>query len=650
MNGQGIHGHYSLASDGSHSTRPWLSPKMILSSRQIPPTMAMRRVPSSSTTPTLSSNSTEFAARYGFRHLLESPLPSPALPSIIPRHGKKPHPQRFRRSLRLLLQVCFWFGTLLAVYWIALALLRAAIPPLANGSMDYKVRKDEALPRDPAVVEIIDSGGRPKWTVSIPPNLAFPLRPSDYANICHQAHQISERLRASNSLSGHHLHAGSYDSYRKDTNFIDIAEAERHNLLPVPKQEELGSKTKAVGELIEKESIDEDMENSRHSDGNVCGRSLTYVLEPADAGLGTTLMGLWMSYGLAQKEGRAFFIDDTNWYLISRAFQFSICAKTYRRAYGKYTTFFKPPPLPSCFPPLASHRVPCPLQARHIVVSAATTLWTFGDAFMKGHLDSNKPDQLRQKPIFSLLRAGHDALFHLSHSDAGYLSARMSELSRQIHSQGGIAVGLHIRHGDRHPWEFQYEKSYIPYSAYVHAAHTMMVSTFASRISQNPTFLAASKLVLASDDPDVFEAPELQTALRAQSHILLASKSTLDAAQGISTSPSSYPNKFVEGNVGWEGGFFSNVFWGLGSTAAKLVAARGGREEREKPGEVSLRLRELVARAYLLDLKVVGSADGVVCGVSSVGCRLLGVMVGWEGVVHGQWRNVDGLFGWQAFA
>lgn len=178
----------------------------------------------------------------------------------------------------------------------------------------------------------------------------------------------------------------------------------------------------------------------------------------------------------------------------------------------------------------------------------------------------------------------------------------------------------------------------------------MMTSTFTSQLAQNPTFLTASKLILASDDPDVYEAPELQTAARAQSRILLASKSTLDAAQGLSASPSSLPNKFVEGNVGWEGGFFSNVFWGLGNTVVGSAAARGVREEQEKPGEVSLRLRELVARAYLLDLKVVGSADGVVCGVSSVGCRLLGVMVGWEGIVHGRWRNVDGPFGWQAFA
>lgn len=176
-----------------------------------------------------------------------------------------------------------------------------------------------------------------------------------------------------------------------------------------------------------------------------------------------------------------------------------------------------------------------------------------------------------------------------------------------------------------------------------------MKSILASQPGTNRRLFAASKILLASDDPEVYEAPELLPAVRAQSRILLASKSTLDAAQGLSAS-TSYPNKFVEGNVGWEGGFFSNVFWGLGDTAAGSAAARGVREERKIPTEHSLALRELVARAYLLDLKIVGSADGVVCGVSSVGCRLLGIMVGWEGVMHGRWKNVDGGFGWVGFA
>ncbi len=112
-----------------------------------------------------------------------------------------------------------------------------------------------------------------------------------------------------------------------------------------------------------------------------------------------------------------------------------------------------------------------------------------------------------------------------------------------------------------------------------------------------------------------------------------------------------YFKKFVEGNVGWEGGSFPSVYWGLGNRSAGSVAACGLREEREDPppSQLSLKLRQLVARAYLLDLKILGQSDAVVCAVSSMGCRLLGVMMGWEkGMIKGKWKNVDGDYGWRA--
>lgn len=158
-------------------------------------------------------------------------------------------------------------------------------------------------------------------------------------------------------------------------------------------------------------------------------------------------------------------------------------------------------------------------------------------------------------------------------------------------------------------------------------------------------------IILASDDPDVYDAPELQPAVRAQSQIVLASKRTLDAAQGLSELSSG--GKFVEGNIGWEGGFFSNVFWNLGGSTDRAAAARddGNEREQQQPNEMAVRLREFLGRAYLLDLKLLSSsADGVVCGVSSVGCRLLAVMMGWErSMVEKRWKNVDGGYAWRAF-
>jgi len=55
-----------------------------------------------------------------------------------------------------------------------------------------------------------------------------------------------------------------------------------------------------------------------------CEKTLTYVMETEDAGFGNSMMKLWMSFGLAMKEGRAFFIDDTRWYVHLSMQQFTL--------------------------------------------------------------------------------------------------------------------------------------------------------------------------------------------------------------------------------------------------------------------------------------------------------------------------------------
>lgn len=98
---------------------------------------------------------------------------------------------------------------------------------------------------------------------------------------------------------------------------MDIAEAEKDLLLVTRNNEMEYRGNGLVG-------VDSSHDNSRQRDIKICERSLTYVLESPDAGLGLTLMGLWMSYGLAKKEGRGFFIDDSNWYSKVSVF-FSSC-------------------------------------------------------------------------------------------------------------------------------------------------------------------------------------------------------------------------------------------------------------------------------------------------------------------------------------
>ncbi|KAI4254885.1 MAG: hypothetical protein LQ352_002856 [Teloschistes flavicans] len=439
-------------------------------------------------------------------------------------------------------------------------------------------------------------------------------------------------------------------SQRAAVGFIDVQEAHDQGLLPTAAvSSELGN-----SDTLHDQRVNEvHGERASHQDDAICEKSLTFTMESADAGMGKTLLGLWMAYGLAREEGRAFFIDDSNW------------------AYGKYDTFFRSPPLPPCRLPPATQRLPCPHRTRHLVVSSSTYQWVFGNLIeTRSHEQHSHRQRTRKLRAFSLARAGHDALFHLSDTDAEYLSTRLEELD-SVHSKGGLTIGLHVRRGDRHPWEAQYSDSYIPPSTYSNTAQSILIDHFnPSNTTVLPqeasSRLSASKTLLASDDPEIYSTPEFTSMSieRAQSHILLASKASLDAALPDSANPliSHDPRepaftKFVEPNVGWEGGFFASIFWGLGNAAEGRAAARGLREERPetKPSEETLKLREYVGRAYLLDLKVLGAArGGVICGVSSFGCRVLGVVRGWQDV-NGDgkgegWRNVDrGWDGWVGF-
>ncbi len=422
--------------------------------------------------------------------------------------------------------------------------------------------------------------------------------------------------------------------YYTDPHFMDISDAESHNLL---------SGISSVKSTPQSEGSLSDESPMRQ-----CDRSLTYVLETSSAGLGQTLLSLWLAFGLARSEKRAFFIDDTNW------------------PYGSYNTYFIPPRSPDCLPPPKTQLVPCPHQAKHLLISAATTKYSLGHMFMDHFEDGKKMGVMRQHKIFGMMRAGYEALFEgkLNDDDEAYLNGRVIELNNSIRNTGGEEIGVHVRHGNRHPLEYQYQKSYIPLEKYLDTAHNLTTQT------TNP---ASAQILIASDDPDIYTNPLITFATnpkitKAQSHISLASKKSL-AASGRT-------------GLGWEGGFFKDVFWNLGlppkgkiprapdsahpsrrdvkansgssSSIPRLATARRDIESLEAldahkhPSPSALELRQLVGRAYLLDLAVLGQSDKIVCAVSSLGCRILAVMMGWErAIVGGAWVNVDGTFDWR---
>lgn len=477
--------------------------------------------------------------------------------------------------------------------------------PLALGyqSTDgktYEIVGEDTLPNYPTPVVVTDHKGRSKWTVSIPQRLGFPLKPSDYADICAQAQDVSQHvadLKAHRDPQNPPVHAAHHNYYYNDPHFIDVAEAQENDLLPRPSDMSATAKAR------------------------ICPRSLTYVLESSSGSLAPTLMDLWLAYSLAQDEDRAFFVDDSRW------------------EYGNYSSLFHPPPTPDCLPPPREQRVPCPHQARHLVVSMATTPWTFGAAFLDEFEDGRKIGVHRLEKVFGMLRSGYETLFEgklMEEGDVKFLDERVKELKNG--TEGGLEIGVHVRHGDRHPYEFQYSRSYIPISKYLEAAHNALSDL-------GPKEANTSKIIVASDDPDVY------------SHDEITSVGAIKAQNRLSLTP------------GWRGGYFGELFWALGKYdaerrphvdgspkpskwdggVAKSSPPKAQHTKEEQPTAEAMSMRAAVARAYLLDLVILGQTDRVVCAVSSHTCRVLAVMMGWERAVEkGAWRNVDGDWRWRS--
>ena len=162
-------------------------------------------------------------------------------------------------------------------------------------------------------MEVTDHRGRPKWTVYIPDTQAFPLKPDVYASICSQSDDLSAHMP---QYKGRVLrkHRAREGYYHVDNNFMDVKEAQGQGLLPKSNAVPIESDRMATNGTTYKEHMTEDLQRlNANNFRKVCERSLTYVLETNDAGFGNTIMGLWMAYGLAQEENRAFFIDDRHW-------------------------------------------------------------------------------------------------------------------------------------------------------------------------------------------------------------------------------------------------------------------------------------------------------------------------------------------------
>ncbi|KAK3069773.1 hypothetical protein LTR53_011617 [Teratosphaeriaceae sp. CCFEE 6253] len=544
------------------------------------------------------SGRSSLSEKFGF----SLPPSSPTLPEPV----TKSHRRRLRYNRFALLK-------LLALGIALLLLVRAFLcwspepPPPWVGDAVSAVGQVGV----PTANIVVDVSGHAKWTGSIPESASFPLKGSQYAHMCREGEVLREQLQQSSRFARipgiallKHLDRRRRSYYSHDWTYLDVSAVER-------------SRGNA---------------SSWDTTANVCNTSMTFVIESDEASFGKTLLMLWLSYGLARHEKRAFFVDDSRW------------------AYGKYSTYFAPPPAETCAPPTPHHIVPCPHQADHILVSAATAQWTFGSLFDK---------EFALKQIFQFLREGYEDLFTLVGDDAGYAKARIADLRNDAAAHGSPVVGMQIRRGDLHPHEYQFSRDYLPLERYAAEARSLSQSLNTKHDTSDARDETAASLLLASDDPNILTSSDLAHAAspfpvqRAQERIQLATKATLDRTSPVEPlrEPGSAYVKHVQENAGWEGGFFSALFYSLGGAQTQtLVRLSRLPADGEAAGvavpEQAMRMRELVGRAYLLDLAVLGASEGVVCAVSSAGCRVLGVMMGWEAVRGGRWVNVDDGRAW----
>lgn len=536
-----------------------------------------------------------------------------------------------------MLRIVAWATGLLTLLLLVktLAQGRNRIPVIRwalEDGKEYEMVGQNELPEFPTPIAVTDQHGRPKWTVSIPPASKFPLSMEEYSDMCLKCQEVAAHVKEMRSQSQLSRWAHQ-DYYYEDPYFVDVGEAEKTGLLPGTEGNTPAVTSKEQdGHLLgQRTDIAADMET--------CPTSMTFVLESSDAGLAPTLMMLWTAYGLAQKEKRSFFIEDSRW------------------AYGQYTDIFKSPPAQSCKPPPRHRMLPCPRTATHLIVSAATARETFGNSFIAEYENPKRADVSRERAIYDFARVGFEALFHLNDEDRPHVSNRVKDLKAkasvpQGNYNDGMIIGIHIRQGDVHPLEYQYNGAYIPLDQYAQRAQELIEErhNFSTPLGgEDVVAKQHSFMVVASDNPDVYEADEFKTSFRAQEQIKLAAKQHAEAT----ITDRSTMHKFVDEAFGWEGGFFASMFWNLGrATLHNADAVSDDSREPEPPSTDAKRLRGLIGRAYMMDLAVLSEAsDTIICTMSAMGCRLLAVMMGWEKAMNREkWVNIDGDYLWTGIA
>ncbi|KAF3921182.1 hypothetical protein ABW21_db0202670 [Orbilia brochopaga] len=355
------------------------------------------------------------------------------------------------------------------------------------------------------------------YTVHMPADEAgvYPLPGRMYADLCQDVEKASMMAAETRTGQPMQAHLGYYTT---DVGYEGLTTAGRR------------SKRSVTGE--------------KKAEVEVCEKTLTYVIddvEGKEGGVGSMVMGLWMAYGLAVKEGREFYVEQRHGGWI----------------YGDIRRYLAiPPPSRACAPPPMSSRLSCPRNTAHKLVTPATFSSAFGHAFENEFEDARAMEVMRQKPIFSLLRTGFDAV-PLASGIRETVLARLATID--VLDKNVVAV--QVRRGDKNAKEWRYHEGYIPVQRYMAVSrndttaydHRLeLAETEGSRgnggetgktdiwpkqylLPDYPEFLEEADRpvrVMASDASDVFEQPEVKECLGVPGGCVRAQGSTAVGSPG----------------------------------------------------------------------------------------------------------------------
>lgn len=259
--------------------------------------------------------------------------------------------------------------------------------------------------------------------------------------------------------------------------------------------------------LTKEEKAFEDVQPYSKTDNQgltICAKTLTYLLDD-DFGMAFHLNAISLALALAKKDGRSFFIADGEW------------------DRGLWNDHFLELPAPDCQAPPPEEMMGCPRSSRHWIITSSIFPYHFSDTeFLLAYGDDSVRNEKKtdglfnlpslipniRKPIFEMAKDSFESIFSLNEINLNLIDQTKKEiLDSNVWKgaeNGNLApfVSVHIRKGDRHPFNPDHKLDYIPITNYLDAIN----STWTQLRTTNDKLPIYPNVYVASDTPLIMDA------------------------------------------------------------------------------------------------------------------------------------------------